>query len=222
MNYIVLNLEWNQPLSKSRMVRRPIALGGEIIQIGAVKLDENLEQIDEFDQMVKPVHYTKMNKYVKELTKITDEDLETGISFEEAMENFKEWCGEECLFLTWGSGDVSMIRDNCIVYGLDYQWLPQWVDAQLMFDDLLMMEGRQFSLDYAVYYLKIKGNNGHNALNDAIDTAAVIRSMDEALEWISEELDYKNGTGEYAEDYEDDYEDGYDEDLEDEDEPEEK
>lgn len=201
MNHIVLDLEWNQPLSKSRMIRNPVVLGGEIIQIGAVKLDENLNKLDEFDELVKPVHYTKMNKYVMELTKITDEDLEKGISFEEAILKFKEWCGEECLFLTWGSGDVSMLRDNCIIYGMDTEWIPQWVDAQLMFDDLVMMEGRQFSLDYAVYYLKIKGNNGHNALNDAIDTVSVICSMEEALEWIEEEIAYKEGTGEYAEDY---------------------
>ena len=39
MDYIVLDLEWNQPLSPQRMVREPFILGGEIIQFGAVRID---------------------------------------------------------------------------------------------------------------------------------------------------------------------------------------
>lgn len=55
MNYIVLDLEWNQPVSNRRIVKTPIRLAGEIIQIGAVKLDENLKTIDTFEVMVAPV-----------------------------------------------------------------------------------------------------------------------------------------------------------------------
>jgi hypothetical protein len=39
MQFIVLDLEWNQPLSPQRMVRDPFKLSGEIIQFGAVKID---------------------------------------------------------------------------------------------------------------------------------------------------------------------------------------
>ena len=39
MNYVVLDLEWNQPLSPQRMIRKPIRLSGEIVQCGAVKID---------------------------------------------------------------------------------------------------------------------------------------------------------------------------------------
>ena len=38
MNYIVLDMEWNQANSYSEMVKDPIMLTGEIVQIGAVKL----------------------------------------------------------------------------------------------------------------------------------------------------------------------------------------
>ena len=40
MNYIVLDMEWNQANSYAEMVKDPIMLTGEIVQIGAVKLDE--------------------------------------------------------------------------------------------------------------------------------------------------------------------------------------
>ena len=43
MSYIVLDLEWNQAMSSNASVfnRLPIHLSGEIIQIGAVKLDDD-------------------------------------------------------------------------------------------------------------------------------------------------------------------------------------
>lgn len=41
MDYIILDLEWNRPADGSSMVQDPVHLGGEIVEIGAVKLDEN-------------------------------------------------------------------------------------------------------------------------------------------------------------------------------------
>ena len=64
MNYIVLDLEWNQPVSAKSMVRTPVSLYGEIIQIGAVKLDENYHILDTFKIMVAPKHYRKMHKKI--------------------------------------------------------------------------------------------------------------------------------------------------------------
>ena len=66
---IVLDLEWNQPSSPKAMVRSPVFLRGEIIQIGAVKLNEDLEIIDTFKIMVKPKYYRTMHKTVSGLTK---------------------------------------------------------------------------------------------------------------------------------------------------------
>lgn len=45
---IVLDLEWNQPFSMRSMITTPVRLHGEIIQIGAVKLNERLEIVDTF------------------------------------------------------------------------------------------------------------------------------------------------------------------------------
>lgn len=55
MKYIVFDLELNQDLTAirptdRRITRRPF----EIIQIGAVKLDNNLNKINTFNRFVKP------------------------------------------------------------------------------------------------------------------------------------------------------------------------
>lgn len=63
------------------MVKKPLMLHDEIVQIGAVKLDENYHILDTFKIMVSPKYYTKMNKKVSKLTKITTEERQYGFPF---------------------------------------------------------------------------------------------------------------------------------------------
>ena len=78
VNYIILDLEWNQPFNMKMMVKEPIMLSGEIIQIGAVKLDEGFHLVDTFKIMVTPKYYRTMHKKVSKLTNIKTEDLQYG------------------------------------------------------------------------------------------------------------------------------------------------
>lgn len=190
MNYIVFDLEWNQPKNRRCRVHSPINLSGEIIQIGAVKLNENLEEIDDFDVKIKPVFYPKINKEVEKLTGITDDDLKKCPGFEDAIGRFREWCGEDNIALTWGPSDIKILTENLIMYDMDCEWIPEDFDAQSMFDFQETMEGRCFSLDYAFYYFGLKGIKAHDALNDARDTAAVIRCLD-LKDFIHEEREYR-------------------------------
>lgn len=200
MKYIVLDLEWNIPEHRNRLVKEPIVLHGEIIQIGAVMLNEQMEEIGSFEAKIRPEFYKRINRKIEELTGITDKDLENALLFTDAINNFKNWCGDDSILLTWGSCDVQMLEDNLIMYDMDYRWIPEEFDAQLMFDFQETMEDRNYSLDYAVYYFGIRGIKAHDALNDARDTAAVIRRLDlddfirEEREWRKECEEMKNAS----------------------------
>ena len=54
MNYIVFDLEWNQPASWDLAITDPIYLSSEIIEIGAVMLDEQFKPVDELRLFVVP------------------------------------------------------------------------------------------------------------------------------------------------------------------------
>ena len=82
MQYIVLDLEWNQALTRESMRRKGFTLVGEIIQIGAVKLDGDLCATDTLRLIVAPKYYTKMHWSVKKLTGINSKMLESGLSFQ--------------------------------------------------------------------------------------------------------------------------------------------
>lgn len=192
VEYIVLDMEWNQAKNKRHKITSPIKLDGEIIQIGAVKMNEALEVIDTFSVNVKPVFYTKMNKEVERVTLLTDKDIENGVPFKKAIRDFENWCNgnKKAVMLTWGPCDIIMLEDNLEIHGLDKTWIPENFDAQWLFDDQVTMEGKRYSLDYARYKFNIKGRNSHNALNDASNTAEVLQHLNVA-EWIEEERAYE-------------------------------
>lgn len=197
MKYIVLDMEWNRPKCRCKLIKQPIVLHGEIIQIGAVMLNEKLEEIGDFEVKIKPIFYKKMNKEIEKLTSISDDNLKDGMPFSEAISKFRQWCGEDTVLLTWGPSDVKMLEENLIMQDLDCSWIPEDFDAQLMFDFQETMEERCYSLDYAVYYFGIKGIKAHDALNDARDTAAVIRNLD-VEGFIEEEREWRKNCTEVA------------------------
>lgn len=180
MQYIVLDLEWNQPLSPQRMVRDPFNLSGEIIQIGAVRIDnlKDLNITDRYSEIVRPVFYTKMNKRVNEVTELTDDDLAQGRPFTEVCPEFLEWCGEDYAFITWGGSDIYMLEDNMCIHEMDIDVLPECYDAQVVFDDQITQEDRSFALSYAMWKFEIRPERSHDALNDAVNTVAVMKKLD--------------------------------------------
>ncbi|MCH5303362.1 MAG: exonuclease domain-containing protein [Ruminococcus sp.] len=107
MDIIILDLEWNGSYSKK--VHHYV---NEIIEIGAVKVDENLEKKDTFSMLVKPEIGKKLSSHIVSLTHIDNKELfECGVSFKEATEKFTEFA-RGSVILTWGTSDVLTLMDN--------------------------------------------------------------------------------------------------------------
>ena len=114
MNYVVVDLEWNQAMSSKSSVfnKLPIHLGGEIIEIGAVKMNEDMTPGEEFTVDVRPIYFRRMHYKVKKITGFDKDRLSHGVSFPEAMERFRAWCGDDVTFLTWGWDDQGIFEQN--------------------------------------------------------------------------------------------------------------
>ena len=179
-NYIVFDMEWNQPPCAAAIKsRNGIELHGEIIQIGAVKMDKNFNITDTVKIDVRPSAYKKIAKRIESITGISTESARLGRPFDEAADKFRRWCGEDFCFLTWGSDDVKVLHDNLVFFGQPCTWIPENnFDLQIIFDYLTQKKGRQFSLDFALEYYAIEvGEKRHDAYNDASYTALVCREM---------------------------------------------
>lgn len=194
MNYIVFDLEWNQNAGgKDGSV---IGFPFEIIEIGAVKLNDRLEQIDTFHQLVKPQVYRKLHYKILEVTHMDMEMLKReGKPFPEAIQEFLDWCGDirqDVRFCTWGSMDLTEIQRNMEFYYMENPFpMPLlYYDIQKLYK---LLEGGDsvLSLDLAVAAMGLQEERPfHQALDDAYYTAKVMEHMNfnKVKEYLS--MDY--------------------------------
>ena len=177
MNYIVLDMEWNQPWPGSPSSKKvlPVNIRGEIIQIGAVRINEEQFVEDEFQIMIKPKYYRHLNRRVSKLTGIKEAKLrEEGVSFPEAIELFRRWCGEDIVFLTWGFDDIGILRENLRLFGLEEDWTERWFNAQMIFNAQTDGSTSQKALKTAMEMFGIEATRpAHDALGDAYHTALI-------------------------------------------------
>lgn len=189
MTYIAVDFEWNQAQSSKQamILEDGNKLSGEIIQIGAVKLNENLEVESVFKTEIKPEVYTEMNGKVSELTGITAETLKNAPPFSQCIKSFEEWCEPNAVFLTWGVDDIRILKQNCNINGINSDFCNTWYNLQVFFNMQTGTGSKQKSLSTAVEYFNIQNTlKAHDALNDARYTAM-----------IAQKLDIKRGIAEY-------------------------
>lgn len=181
MNYIVVDLEWNQAMSSKSSVfnKLPIHLSGEIIEIGAVKLNDDMTPGEEFTIDVKPAYFKRMHYKVKKITGFDKERLSHGLAFPEALERFRAWCGEDVTFITWGCDDQRVMEQNIIIHDLDWDWISSWINLQLIYNLQTGGDKNQKSLASAMEHFEIEQTRvAHDALGDAYNTALVASRLD--------------------------------------------
>ena len=182
MDYIILDMEWNQPWPGSPSAKKvlPVQIRGEIIQIGAVRVTEDQQVADEFQVMIRPKYYRRLNRRVSKLTGIKESRLkEEGIPLPEAMEQFRSWCGEDITFLTWGFDDITILRENLQLYGLADDWTGRWYNAQMIFNAQTDGSNAQKALKTAMEIFGIEATRpAHDALGDAYHTALICARLD--------------------------------------------
>ena len=178
MNYVVLDMEWNDTLPKAKN-QKGIVLIHEIIEIGAARMNAKKEITDTFGAYIKPRVYRRIREDVTELTGITTEKLEEGRRLKEVIEEFRQWCRDDYIILTWGSEDIPVLVNNLGYFGIDSGWLPFYFNAQAVFNMQTENKGRAFSLEYAMEYCGVEpAGNMHDALTDAVCTAKVCAGFD--------------------------------------------
>ncbi len=181
MKYIAVDFEWNQAQNSKQTIilEDGKKLSGEIIQIGAVKLNENLEVEGFFKTEIKPEIYTEMNGKVSELTGITAETLKNAPAFSQCIKNFEEWCEPNAVFFTWGVDDIRVLKQNCKINGIKSDFCNTWYNLQVFFNMQTGTGSTQKSLSTAVEYFNIQtALKAHDALNDAHHTAMIVQKLD--------------------------------------------
>lgn len=182
--FIVLDLEWNQVKEKNTNKFYPF----EIIEIGAVKLDENLNFISSFNKLVKPQLYKEFNTIINKLLNISFEELNSkGIPFSSVLKEFSTWAfkeNEEVFFCTWGDRDLFELQKSIDFFKLKnpFSFPLFYYDIQklykLNFKDLSSTNNKSTLSDVCEKLNIKKDKPFHSALSDAFYTVEILKKID--------------------------------------------
>ncbi len=181
MTYVILDLEWNGARCEK--------LGGyfnEIIEIGAVRLSEDKRIEERFDAYIRPVVSRKLTRLVTDLTGITDDQVQSGVSFEQAMDRLRRFVGEDAVVMTWSNTDLTVLMENCRYFYHDERipFLSAYLDLQNYAQTRLGLgTAQQVALGKLAELLQLNSEEMelHHAIDDSVLAAAIFRRVYEPV-----------------------------------------
>ncbi len=163
-------MEWNGAYCKSAD-----KFVNEIIEIGAVRLNERLEEVGSFRQMVRSQLTKRLCGRFKELTNITNEEMAAGVPFTQALAAYTAWAGKDAVTMTWSNTDLYVLLENCRLFGGEKRipCIGLYADLQRYVQEKLRERGvahkGQMSLAHAAqaFGLDTAGFDLHRAQDDS-------------------------------------------------------
>ena len=181
-NLVLFDLEWNigyQPfIFNYHGVQQTFR--GEIIEIGAVKIDEDANVLDTFSIHLRPRIFRCLQHHIAKVTGLTQEDLDKGEPIIQGLRRFMKWCGPDAEFAEWGMDDVPVLKQNLFLCNLDESRPTVWYDLQQLFlREYPRKEGEGMKLENVVTRMGIPLERPfHDALSDTLYTADLCRMLD--------------------------------------------
>ena len=149
----------------------------EVIEFGAVKLNDGLAEADSFMALVKPAYGDIPPRYIG-LTGITNEMVADAAPFETVLRQFSDWCDDAETIFAWSGSDLEQIKGEVRMKGITFQidrLAEKWADFQKIFTRAVGLK-RDLSLEQAVNIANIDfTGHQHDALWDARNTAELYR-----------------------------------------------
>lgn len=178
LNFIVYDLE------ATCWPNRPASLRQETIEVGAYKLNGTGEHIGTFQTFVRPMVHPMLSPFCKELTSISQLQVNQAPKFEDVYEDFLDFIGyyddEDYLLCAWGKFDAQQFGRDCRLHNLDDAWLDKSIDMKQQYQMLNRLKQPR-GLAKAV---RAEGyewvGDMHRAIDDARNTVSVF------LEYIDE------------------------------------
>lgn len=175
MDHVFLDFEMN-PISRSHKEARQV-VRGEIIEIGAVKLDSDYLLTDRYSAYVKPA-LCGIAPHIVTLTGITDQKVAGASPLSEALEAFVRWIGPDSVRIySWSDSDKKQLTRECQLKELPLpRVFRRWMDFQRIYTRLLGLSRRsRLSLSNAVGSVEndFEGKQ-HSAMADAENAASLL------------------------------------------------
>ncbi|MCH2045368.1 MAG: exonuclease domain-containing protein [Saprospiraceae bacterium] len=173
MHFIIYDIEatcWSSPREMERKTR-------EVIEIGALKLDTNGEVLSEFSSFVKPNVHPTLSDFCTQLTSITQVDVNQADPYPIVIDDFLDWIGvyddEDYLLCSWGNFDQKILKKNCKLHDLDYDWTEEYINLKFQYPRIKGIR-REIGLKRAVENEGFDFEGAHHrAISDALNLAKI-------------------------------------------------
>ena len=168
MNYIIFDLEATCWEEKDKYQ-------SEIIEIGAVKIDDNKQITDEFNAFIKPVLHPELSEFCTKLTSINQPLVDDASGFSHVISDLKKWIGPENEYwlCSWGFYDKKQLTSDCNLHKISLDWLNNHISVKHQHAYLKKIK-RPLGLGTA---LKLEGmefeGTPHRGIDDARNIAKI-------------------------------------------------
>ncbi len=178
MEYIILDLEWDSTYFPPKK-----GFINQILQIGAVRLNDSLEVVDTFSKNICSGISKRVTSRFAKLTGITNEIMRAGIPLKQAVEEYNRFSADAEVTMTWSDSDLYSIienEDNLLKDGTRFK-MQGYLDLQKLVQADLRKNGyeskNQISLEGAAELLGIEteGFELHTALDDCRVCALMLK-----------------------------------------------
>lgn len=176
--YVVYDLEMCKVPKGAK--REEFGSRQELIQIGAVMLDEEYKTVDTFMTYVAP-RFGFVDPFIEKLTGITAANTQDAPSTEDALNSFLAWIPSDAVLVSWSENDPIQIYREIDGKHIEIPELEDLLDAsidcQWEFEDKIGAT-RAYGLSDALSITGIECDRGaHDALIDARNTALLFAKI---------------------------------------------
>ncbi|MDD2431879.1 MAG: exonuclease domain-containing protein [Firmicutes bacterium] len=158
-------------------------LNSEIIEIGAVLMDDELRIIDSFGELVRPTYQTKLSPYCLHLTGIDKKKLFRALELKDVLVDLDNWTdGYKDIekVYSWNESDYRQVVKECSVKNIETAFVllleRSYADYQKIFGNEFDWQTCGLSDAMKVFNIAHSGK-AHRALNDAMDLARLYKKM---------------------------------------------
>lgn len=194
--YLVLDFEAN--------CSKQFCKDHEIIEFPAVLVNsKNGKIISEFRYFIKTASGRRLSDFIKDLTHITDEQVENGFTFSDSLIKFEQWCKEHDItwksttIITVGNWDLeTMLHNQLNMEKLKLNkflndLFGSWVNIKVKFRECMGIKSMGMAGMLEYMGLELTGHH-HSGIDDCRNTVKICNKLIDMNCDVTELTNYRN------------------------------
>ncbi|MEL6388961.1 MAG: 3'-5' exonuclease [Bacteroidota bacterium] len=148
----------------------------EIIEVGALMINRYGEVESRFERFVKPIVNPLLSGFCKNLTSISQENVDGARTFDRVIQEFRDWGNlydDEYILLSWGGDDQNLLLNDSRLHQLETDWLDYYRDLKKNYKHMMNLTNAR-GLKSTVKWEGFEFTGAHHrAMSDAENLAKI-------------------------------------------------